>query len=382
MLVNDITPERLRELATIRPGDVKVLSVFVNLDPREFATQPARASEVHSVLDRAARRVRAERELTHAERISLDADLEHLRVALDDGSLDARGAHALAVFCASGAGLFEILKLARPVEQEPVVAPTPFVEPLMLIGAPEQWCVLLANRRMARVFCGTRDRLDELDLVKDFVPGRHDQGGFSQSNYQHHIDKRAEDHLKHTAEVVFDRLRDALPAGLLIGAPHEMAGELEARLHPYLRERLVGRFDIDVENATPEQVRQAVAPQIDAAAERQVDEAVRRLTEAFGIGDRAAGGLADVLRALLEQRVESLLVDRGFRASGVACPTCGWLSATPADACPIDGAAVEAREDVVEAAVERALTQSAQVLVLRDRPELASHGHIAATLRF
>ena len=32
--------------------------------------------------------------------------------------------------------------------------------------------------------------------------------------------------------------------------------------------------------------------------------------------------------------------------------------------------------------IERAITQSAGVHILRDRPELASYGHIAALLRF
>ena len=83
-----------------------------------------------------------------------------------------------------------------------------------------------------------------------------------------------------------------------------------------------------------------------------------------------------------EQRVEILLVDAGFTAPGVSCPTCGWLGAAGVIACPADGSAAERRADLVEAAVERALTQAAAVHVLRDRPELASHGHVAAVLRF
>jgi hypothetical protein len=39
-------------------------------------------------------------------------------------------------------------------------------------------------------------------------------------------------------------------------------------------------------------------------------------------------------------------------------------------------------DDVVEAAVERAVLQAAGIHVLRDRAELASHGGIAAVLRF
>jgi len=49
---------------------------------------------------------------------------------------------------------------------------------------------------------------------------------------------------------------------------------------------------------------------------------------------------------------------------------------------PRDGTPVERRENVVEAAIARAIRQSANVHVIRDRPELASHGHIAAILRF
>ena len=60
----------------------------------------------------------------------------------------------------------------------------------------------------------------------------------------------------------------------------------------------------------------------------------------------------------------------------------GELPQRGVTACPADGSAVERRRDVVEAAVERALTQAAAVHVLRDRPELASHGHVAAVLRF
>jgi hypothetical protein len=66
----------------------------------------------------------------------------------------------------------------------------------------------------------------------------------------------------------------------------------------------------------------------------------------------------------------------------VSCPTCGWLGAEDVRSCPADGSATERRADVVEAAVERTLTQAADVQVLRDRPELASHGHVAAVLRF
>jgi hypothetical protein len=43
---------------------------------------------------------------------------------------------------------------------------------------------------------------------------------------------------------------------------------------------------------------------------------------------------------------------------------------------------LEARANIVEDAVRSAVGQSAEILALRDRPELGTLGGIAATLRF
>jgi len=302
------------------------------------------------MLDRASRQVRDDKSLTHAEKVALRNDLERLQSELGNGGLDLKGAHGMAVFASSAADLFEVLKLSEPVEHDPVIADTPFIAPLTAIGPQERWCVVLVNRRVARLFCGPGDQLEELELIEDDVHRQHDQGGWSQANYQRSIDKDAADHLKRSAEVAFARLKADLPAGILVGAPQELVNDFENELHPYLRERLAGRLDIDVEHSTVEEVNRAAAPHIERATQAKQDAALARLAEEFGAGTRrAASGLDDVLVALEEQRVETLLVDAGFEA---------------------------------EDAIERALAQSADVHVLRDRPELASHGHIAAVLRF
>jgi peptide chain release factor subunit 1 len=383
MQANDITRERLRRLVDTRPAKGKVLSIFLNLDPREFATAPARGTELRSVLDRAARMVREDEALDHDARVALRADLERLQNELANGGLDAKGAHGVAIFVSGPAGLFEVLKLSEPVEHDPVIADTPFIEPLSAIGPPERWCVLLVNRRTARLFCGSGEALEERELIKDDVHGQHDQGGWSQARYQRSVDKEVADHLRHTAEVAFALMKRDLPVGILVGAPHELVNDFESVLHPYLRERLAGRLDIDVEHTSAEDVRRAAQPRIEEAARSAQDRALAQVAEAFGAGTgRAASGLDDVLAAVHEQRVATLLVDAGFQAPGVVCPACGWLSAQSVASCPADGTATQPSSDVVEAAVERAVMQSATVHVLRDRPELASHGRIAAVLRF
>jgi peptide chain release factor subunit 1 len=383
MQANDITRERLRTLAGIRAGDGKVLSLFLNLDPREFATGAARSTEVRSLLDRAARLIRDDQALAPAARASLRADLERVQAELGQGGLDTKGAHGLAVFASSAADLFEVLKLAEPVDHEPVIADAPFIEPLSAVGPPERWCALLVNRRVARLFCGPGAALEEVELIEDDLRRRHAQGGWSQANYQRSIDKDADDHLRHVAKVAFAHLRDDPPVGILIGAPQELAGDFEGHLHPYLRERLAGRLDLDVEHTSADDLRRAVAARIEETERAREDAALARLVEAFAGGaGRAASGLPEVLAAVHEQRVEILLVEGGFAAPGVLCPTCGWLGADGTATCPADGSATEPVDDLVETAVERSLTQAADVRVLRDRAELASHGRIAAVLRF
>ncbi len=98
-------------------------------------------------------------------------------------------------------------------------------------------------------------------------------------------------------------------------------------------------------------------------------------------GRLAVTGLEAVLDALIEQRVQALLYEVGLHGRGVACPHGDWM-ASSGDLCPLDGEPLQEREDIVEDAIHAALAQSAEVLALRDRPELAGVGGIAATLRF
>src|ERR1700754_2499052 len=116
MQTNDLTSERLRQLADLKPDNARVLSLFLNLDPRDLATPPARASEVRSVLDQADKAVKEAAEvdgLGHEKIKALREDLDRARAFFDSG-WDAKGAHGLAVYLAGPAGLFDVLKLPRP----------------------------------------------------------------------------------------------------------------------------------------------------------------------------------------------------------------------------------------------------------------------------
>ena len=97
----------------------------------------------------------------------------------------------------------------------------------------------------------------------------------------------------------------------------------------------------------------------------------------------AAQGLDDTLGALNEQRVEKLLINYGFDQAGTQCPACGSLYAASVAKCPADETPTEQRDGITESAIERALAQSAEVIVLRFHgDDLEPLGGIGAVLRF
>jgi peptide subunit release factor 1 (eRF1) len=380
MQTNQITPQTLRRLAEIRPEGAKVLTLYLNLDPTEFATPQARSTAIRSLLDDAERRLRDGDSLDHQQRMALREDLERVREFFQ-GQEFAKGAHGLAVFCSGPAGLFEVIKLPRPVANEVCIDERPHLEPLVDIGPAGRWCVALINRRTGRILRGNGEQLDETDVIADDVHRRHDQGGWSQKRFQRGIDKEAEDHVKNVLDILFRQFKRSPFDRLLLGAPEEQRPEIEAKLHAYLRERLAGYIDIDIENATVEEIRRVAAPVMERDEVRREREALDRLREGMGAGGRATAGIDDVLEALNERRVEILLFDEGFAVPGGACPACGWLGVS-LDHCPVDGTELEQRDDIVERAVEAALAQSAEVLVVRHHQDLGSLGSIGAVLRF
>src|SRR3954468_2807014 len=276
MQTNELRPDRLRELAVLRPQGARVLSVFLNLDPAEFAEPPARGSEVRPGIDELRRNARAQADsLAHDEKLALRADVERIDEFLS--SFSPKGAHGVVVYACGPADLFEVIRLPRPIDTRAVIDDSPLIEPLAdLIGAGS-WCVVLVNRQTGRMFLGDRERLDEVDVIVDNVHGQHKQGGLSQARYQRSVDEDVQDHLRGVAEAAFVHFKRAPFDNLLLGGPQETLADFESKLHAYLRERVVGRVDLDVENTSADDVAEAAASRIAEHERRREREALDRL---------------------------------------------------------------------------------------------------------
>jgi len=373
-MAEPITQARLRALAAVRPDEGRVLSVFLNLDPAEFATPSARSSAVTSVMTAAARKVESKDGLTRDERMALRDDVERGRDVLRS-DVAGDGTRAVAVYACGPAGLLEVVRLRRPVENKVVLDRSPFVEPLVMQGTDERWMVLLTNRRAARLFFGPGDALEETDRLVDDVHQQHGKGGWSQSNYQRSVDKEVSDHLQNAADLAFKLYKERGADRVLVSVPAELHAEFKGKLHPYLIERAAGKISVDVENASLDDVCAAARPEITAHVMRSEREALDRLQAGVGSGGRGAAGIAEVLDALNQARVETLLIAENFQIPGRIDFQAGLLLPEGRD----DGEPVD---NIVEPAIEKAIEQSATAMVVRHHTDLDEIGGIGAVLRF
>ena len=376
-----LTHDRLRRLAELRPESGRVLSVFLNLDPSEFATGAARATAITSLINEAAHRVEAAEGLDHDAHQALRADVERVREVLNGSDIARDGTKGLAVFACGPADLLEVVRLGHPIASQAVINHSPFVEPLVMAGEEERWCILLANRRVARFLHGTAEHFEEILRVDDDTHGQHSQGGWSQSRYERSVEEEKRGHLQRAADELFHTLQSRPFDHLLVGTPPELSTELEGHFHPYVKDRLAGRLNIDVENPTTAQVREAALPLIEAHVASVERQALDRLNQGAGRGERAAVGLQPTLEALNEFKVEILLVEQGFNSSGMVESVTGMLT-VDGGTVPVENPQLEPVDDILEEAIEKAMEQSAKVLVVRHHPDLTTHGGIAAVLRY
>ena len=343
MLVNDVDVGRLRRLAGLRPQGARVLSLYLDLEPTEFATASARETELTSALDAAAR-MADESDLEHDALVAVREDIERVRDALSGDGLDAKGARAVAVFACGPADLFEVVKLPQPVATHVTIDDSPWIEPMLRAGAEPRVAVALIDRHNLRILHGTAESLEELK-PDTREPARHRTA----------TDDEAVTHYVHAGEALLRLLKRRGFDVLVLGArPAERSAILE-HLHPYVRDRLGGEIDVDVSSASVDDIGREAGAVVATLHERKVTEALARLCEGLGRGSRAAGGLDDVQRALDERRVEILLYERG-----------------------------RAEEKAIEDAAEAAVLQDAEVLALdaAEHPDLGPHGGIGAVLRF
>jgi peptide chain release factor subunit 1 len=381
LVASTVTWDSLRDLAGFRAQNGCAISLYLDLDPSDTPTAATADTRVNALIDEIERSNAARRpELTHEQREGLHRDRERLREYFEQ-EFERDGTLGLAVFSASLDNLWEPLPLSASVPDLVKVNRGLYLAPLVsLVGRGEGALVVFVGRERGDLYRVRAGRLEEIVEQHDDTPGRHDQGGWSQSRYQRHIEKLVHDHLKEVAEQVDGQIRRLRGPKLIVVASEETRSEFENELSHDARKAIIGWTSADA-HATPAELLELVEPLLESWRGEQETEAVERWKEEAGRNARASAGWGPTLEAASDGRVDLLLVQEGVDHEAWECPACGRVG-IEGGACPLDGTQMERRDDGLDLAVHQTLAHGGTVWAIRQRQDLEPVAGIGALLRF
>jgi peptide subunit release factor 1 (eRF1) len=247
-------------------------------------------------------------------------------------------------------------------------------------------CIALVNRKKARIFeLQETEITQKLDLEfgpSPAVPRSDGFQGYEAGHRERHVENMTMQHFKMFAESLVLLCNKEKLEALLIGCQDDSWPEIEAQLPTALKQKLRGRFPVDVLSATAEEVRQHANRIL---TEAKLTERMALMREVMGESQRngrGATGLKHVLNALERQEVQTLLLVRDFKAEAVECPNCRHLDTRMVKACAVCGHETRALNDVCDTMVDLALRNGAEIRLVDSDADMEKAGHVAALLRF
>jgi peptide chain release factor subunit 1 len=373
-----ISLDALRELAGFRADSRCAISLYLDLDPSRSPTAVDVATRVRSLLSEGEKRMRSD--LAARARDGVRGDLERLE-RFFDGEFDRDGATGFAVFTAGPKGMWHTLPLAGAVTDSITIDREFHLAPLVpLVGHGAGALVVFVSRERGSLYRLHDGRLLELADLTDEAPTRHDQGGWSQSRYERHIDTLAEQHYRAVASELERRFRRLGRPRIVVVCTDDVRPEFSEALSHEVAEAVIGWTQAEA-HAAAAQVREAVSPVLARwRADRERQE-LERWQEEVGRAARASAGWAETLEAASDARVELLLYRDGVDHEAVRCPRCGRVQAE-GDVCPLDGEPFERSAKGLDLAVRQTLANGGSVWAVRDSRDLDPAGGIGAILRF
>ena len=381
-MARSITWEQLRELAAFRAEHGCAVSLYVGLDPSLVPTAGDLASHTRSLLARAERQLNERRStLSHDERQALVRDLGRIETWFGS-EFRREGVRGVAVFSAELDELFLPLPLPWPVDDEARIAKQLYLAPLVRgVGRGDGALIAYVGRERGDVYRLRSGQLVPLADETSEVPGRHDQGGWSQARYERHIETIVDRHLREVADALDRCVRRFRDVRVVLAGSEETRAGFDALLSSEVRAALVGWVAAEAHVDAP-RLLEAARPLLDEWRAGREEELLARWRDAAARNGRAAAGWEETLQAASDGRVELLLVQAGADRPAYVCPACGRAQAMDGS-CPLDGTSLQPAETGLDLAVHQTLTHGGTIEIIgEEHRDLEPVGGVAALLRY
>jgi peptide chain release factor subunit 1 len=360
----------LKELLEYQSGS-SILSVYLNIDPAEGSadTYKLRLRSMLKEIDLPTDVFAVERYFNH----------EHDWVG--------RGC---AVFSCDAEGFFRAYSFAVPLRDRVRVSDRPYVKPLAdLMDSYGGYGVVMVDKQHARFFYFHLGELRQQAEWEGEIVRRTKLGGGSQAagrrggvaGQTKYVEELSERNIKEAVDYASRFFTENRVRRVLIGGSEDNISLFRTQLPKAWQSLVVGTFPISINASQSEIVERAIQVGRQAEKRREV-KIVESLVTGAAKGRGAVVQLEDTLSAVHEGRVQTLVIQEGFRAPGYRCQGCDYLTALELEACPYCGKVFKQIPDAVEMAVRRVMQAGGEVEVVHDGDSLSDFGNIGALLRY
>jgi peptide chain release factor subunit 1 len=377
-----MTRDEIRELAVFQADETKgacALSFYFQPDPPQDRSHRREAIVAKDIVKQALKSTAAS-----GKNGSLHADLDRVL----DLATNLRGnARGKAVFACSARNFWKEYELPPHLGATQIYLQPQFqLKPLAaLLGAQPALCVVMIDRQRARFFDLRLDHLRENGAIVHMLSRSASSYGYNGYEAGHAERRVSEEALQHF-KAVSERLRADFERGawerLIVGCHDVNWPEVESHLHPYVKQRLIGRFSADVASVSNEEIRDHAGALLNQWITERASTKVSEALEFAKSNGRGVAGLRRVLQALETGEVQTIFLTENYSARAVQCPHCGHLDAHLIASCIACGRPTHELTDVCDAIIPIAIRRNIELFYLKEHEGLDRAGNIAALLRF
>ena len=297
------------------------------------------------------------------------------------------GSKAKVIFACDARGIWREFEVPpRLLRSQLIINDTFHLKPLArLMEAFPRCCVLVADRELARFFTIRAGEIQEAGEFRTATPRKARSDGFAGYDAGHaerHVDNEAMKHFKAISERLQGLHQSAGCERFLVGCRDEIWPDIEAHLHAYVRQRLVGRFNLDPALANREQVLEHANRLLQEHEQSERRGIVREVVGEAHRNGRGAVGLRHVLNSLERGEIQTLLLGERFNAAATRCLHCSHMDTRMVHHCAVCGKETREIDDVGDALVGIAIRNGISVVYVRDEPDFEKAGNVGALLRF
>ncbi|OGP71200.1 MAG: hypothetical protein A2W09_06260 [Deltaproteobacteria bacterium RBG_16_50_11] len=295
------------------------------------------------------------------------------------------GVHGFAIFSCSGAKTFLTYPSMVPFENEFFLSALPMLRPLVRLSSQYQSTLaVMVDTDSARLFEVSLEGLTAESSIENYVPGRHDQGGWAQMRYQRHIKDHMDKHHKEVAEQLTELFDSGKGKRIVLIGQDRIIANFKAFLPERVKVQIADSFSMDL-GEERSKVLERVFERLFQKEKDEVNGQIRDLKERNPQGGLAAFGINGTLEALNSGRVHTLYVMNSFSLEGGKCQRCGSLllvrQGDRSSSCPLCKGEVKP-VPLAEEMTRSALRQDGEVKWVGENIILNENDGVGASLRF